>query len=82
MARRRGRTTDLCSGPGRLAQALGITMRHNYHDLALPPVRLLPGAPLEESKTGNSGRIGVSRAADWSLRFFVRGHSVVKAPRW
>ncbi|MDE2652672.1 MAG: DNA-3-methyladenine glycosylase [Gemmatimonadetes bacterium] len=82
MARRRGRTTDLCSGPGRLAQALGITMRHNYHDLAQPPVRLLPGAPVEESRTGTSGRIGVSRAGDWPLRFFIRGHPAVKPPRW
>ena len=82
MARRRGRATDLCSGPGRLAQALGITMRHNYHDLALPPLRLLPGTPLDASETGSSGRIGISRARDWPLRFFVRGHPAVKSPRW
>lgn len=82
MARRRGRAADLCNGPGRLAQALGITMRHNHHDLALPPVRLLPGTPVEESKTGSSGRIGVSRARDWPLRFFISGHPAVKAPRW
>ena len=82
MARRRGRDTDLCNGPGRLAQALGVTMRHNYHDLALPPLRLLPGAPLDASGTGSSGRIGVSRARDWPLRFFVRGHPAVKSPRW
>ncbi len=82
MAARRKRDTDLCSGPGRLAQALGITMRHNYHDLARPPVRLIPGTPVEESKTGAAGRIGVSRAADWPLRFFVKGHPAVKPPRW
>lgn len=82
MAARRKRDTDLCSGPGRLAQALGITMRHNYHDLARPPVRLIPGTPVEESRTGASGRIGVSRAADWPLRFFVKGHPAVKPPRW
>ncbi|MYG81815.1 MAG: DNA-3-methyladenine glycosylase [Gemmatimonadetes bacterium] len=82
MAARRKRDTDLCSGPGRLAQALGITMEHNYHDLARPPVRLLPGTPVEESKTGVSGRIGVSRARDWPLRFFVKGHPAVKPPRW
>lgn len=82
MAGRRGRATDLCSGPGRLAQALGITMRHNYHDLARPPVQLVAGTPLEESRTGTSGRIGVSRAADWPLRFFVKGHPAVKSPKW
>ncbi len=82
MGRRRGRTADLCNGPGRLAQALGIDMRHNHHDLALPPVRLLPGTPVKESRIGSSARIGVSRARDWPLRFFIRGHPAVKPPRW
>lgn len=82
MAARRGRDTDLCSGPGRLSQALGITMRHNHHDLSRPPVRLLPGVPAAPSEVGTSGRIGVSRAADWPLRFFVRGHPAVKSPKW
>ncbi len=82
MAGRRGRDTDLCNGPGRLAQALGINMRHNYHDLAAPPVQLVPGDPADDSKVGSSGRIGVSRAADWPLRFFVMGHPAVKPPRW
>lgn len=82
MAARRGRATDLCNGPGRLSQALGITMRHNYHDLALPPVRLIPGEAVADPEVGTSGRIGVSRAADWPLRFFVKGHSAVKPPRW
>ena len=82
MAARRGRDSDHCNGPGRLAQALGIGMRHNYHDLALPPVRLVEQQPLDDSEVGASGRIGVSRAADWPLRFFVRGHSAVQPPRW
>lgn len=81
MAARRGRPTDLCNGPGRLARALGVTLRHNYHDLAVPPVQLLSGEPVEDSDVGTSGRIGVSRAADWPLRFFVRGHPAVKSPR-
>ncbi len=82
MAERRGRAGDLCNGPGRLAQALGITLRHNYHDLARPPVQLVKGAPVSDADVGSSGRIGVSRAEDWPLRFFVRGHPAVKAPRW
>jgi len=82
MAARRGRDADLCNGPGRLAQALGITMRHNYHDLGRPPIQLQPGEPVPDPQVGASGRIGVSRAADWPLRFFVKGHSAVKPPRW
>ena len=82
MAARRGRDRDLCNGPGRLAQALGITMRHNYHDLARPPIELQPGEEITDPETGTSGRIGVSRAADWPLRFFVKGHPAVKAPKW
>ena len=81
MARRRGRDTELCSGPGRLAQALGITTRHNGHDLSLPPIRLIARLPAT-GKVGTSGRIGVSRAADLPLRFFLKGHPAVKAPRW
>ncbi len=82
MAERRGRDTDLCTGPGRLAQALGITMRHNRHDLSLPPLRLLARPAPAASEVGISGRIGVSRAMDRPLRFFLSGHPAVKAPRW
>lgn len=82
MASRRGRNRDLCNGPGRLSQSLGITMRHNRHDLSLPPVRLVARPPVPEAEAGTSGRIGVSRAADRPLRFFVKGHPAVKPPRW
>lgn len=82
MARRRGRTTELCSGPGRLTQALGITMRHNGHRLSLPPVRLVAPPPRTAVEVGTSGRIGVSRAAHRPLRFFLKGHPAVKPPRW
>ncbi len=82
MAVRRGRDTELCSGPGRLAQALGITMRHNAHHLSLPPVRLVARPARTAAEVGTSGRIGVSRAADRPLRFFLKGHPAVKAPRW
>ncbi len=82
MAERRGRPTELCSGPGRLAEALGITLEHNRHDLARPPIRLLAGRPPPPDGIGSSPRIGISRAADWPLRFFLIGHPAVKAPRW
>ena len=82
MAERRGRKTELCSGPGRLSQALGITMLHNGHVLSLPPIRLVTGSPMPDGEVGTSGRIGVSRAAERPLRFFLKGHPAVKPPRW
>src|ERR1700722_15289667 len=44
MRARRGvrREEDLCSGPGKLTQALGIGLHHNGGDLARGPVRIRP----------------------------------------
>lgn len=82
MSRRRGRETDLCSGPGRLTEALGITGSQDGHDLSDDPLFLRPGWSVPETAVGTSGRIGIRRAADWPLRFYVRGHpSVSRAPR-
>ncbi len=68
-----GRDRLLCSGPGRLCQALGITGEHDGTDLGRRPVRVLgqhqPGAIAIET----SHRIGISKASDWPLRFTVEG---------
>jgi DNA-3-methyladenine glycosylase len=73
MGRRRGRTDALASGPGRLCQALGIAGELYGHDLGAPPLRLLAGWRVPDDRVGVSGRIGVSRAGDRPLRFYVRG---------
>jgi DNA-3-methyladenine glycosylase len=72
-ARREGRP-ELCSGPGRLAAALGIHGGLDGHDLTRPPLRLLPGELSTGEEIGISPRIGISRAADRPLRFFIRGN--------
>lgn len=72
MARRRGRDRDLCSGPGRLCQALGVSGDLDGHPLDRPPLRLEPGWSLDGSRIGRSGRVGVTAATEWPLRFFVR----------
>ena len=81
MEARRGRGKDLTSGPGRLAQALGITDALDGHDLSLPPLRLLPGVPTTPRSIDVSPRIGVSRAREWPLRFYVRGNAHVSRGR-
>ncbi len=77
MAQRRGTALPrlLCSGPGRLCQALGITGEHSGRSVARGPVRIL-APPRRRSLVVKAGpRIGVTRAADWPLRFWVAGSS-------
>jgi DNA-3-methyladenine glycosylase len=71
--RRRGRT-PLAGGPGRLCEALGITGDLYGHDLAVSPLELHPGWHVPDELVEITGRIGVSVAADWPLRFFVQGN--------
>jgi DNA-3-methyladenine glycosylase len=63
----------LCSGPGRLTQALGLTGADDGADLALPPFALV--APADEPVVDATPRIGLSRATDVPWRFVERGTS-------
>lgn len=62
---------DLARGPGRLAQAFGITGELNCHPLQEPPLRLIAGAPIAEEQVAVGPRIGVTGAVDWPLRFYL-----------
>ncbi|MEL6904036.1 MAG: DNA-3-methyladenine glycosylase [Planctomycetota bacterium] len=73
MRARRGDTIsdrNLCRGPGRLAQALGIELEYDGVDLldAGSPITLEPG-PREPPAHERSARIGITKAADLPLRF-------------
>ena len=81
MAARRGRERDLGSGPGRVGQAFGITDALNMHDLSSSPLRLLHGWPTPPGSIEVSPRVGISRAQDRPLRFFVRGNTSVSHMR-
>ena len=74
MAARRGRTRDLCSGPARLCQALGVTGALDGHFLDRAPLRLIPRKPVPAGSVARSPRIGVTRARDRELRFFLQGN--------
>jgi DNA-3-methyladenine glycosylase len=72
----RRRTTQhalLCSGPGRLAQALGITLELDGAAMSSSNVRVRRGAPLAPDDIVTGPRIGITKAAEWPLRFTVRG---------
>ncbi len=80
MRRRRGRIvaarphTALASGPGKLAAALAITGDVDGHPLDRPPLLVARDDCVPIESIGTSPRIGVTRAADWHLRFFIRGN--------
>jgi DNA-3-methyladenine glycosylase len=75
MRRRRGVREErlLCSGPGRLTQALGITGVHDQRAMPDAPAYVLAAPPFGEVEVLATSRIGISRAVDWPLRFVVRG---------
>lgn len=80
MSARRGTddATLLCSGPGRLCQALGITGEHDGLPLDEPPFELLaPDAPTDVVRTR---RIGITRAADLEWRYCERGSRFLSRP--
>lgn len=60
----------LCSGPGKLAQALGITGALDGHALDAAPFTLTPGVA---SAIVAGPRIGITRAADRPWRFGLAG---------
>jgi DNA-3-methyladenine glycosylase len=61
----------LCNGPGKLCEALGIDGGLDGASLGRGPLRILAGDPVTASRVGVSARIGITRAAEWPLRFFV-----------
>jgi DNA-3-methyladenine glycosylase len=84
MRRRRGweRLEDLCSGPGKLTQALGIRLADNGTDLARGPVRLGPRpAGWEDPEILCGARIGINRGLEYPWRFVAAGNRHVSSPR-
>ncbi len=84
LMRERRRLDDLrllCSGPGRLAQALDIDRSLDGRDLFNDAqIGLLPPS-LRAERIGRSRRIGITQAAHRLLRFYERGNPFVSGPR-
>jgi DNA-3-methyladenine glycosylase len=82
MRERRGDRPDdeLCSGPGKLTEALGIGLERNGADLGRDPFLLLgPEGPAPTVVTGP--RIGITKAVDRPWRFSAAGSRFVSRPR-
>lgn len=74
--RRRERLTDLCSGPAKLVQAMGITRHHNGSDLTVKPLVIHRGADLKENIITTT-RIGINEEEKLPLRFYLEGNMYV-----
>ena len=82
MARRRGveGARDLCRGPGRLCGALAIDRSVDGIDLFSNPVLWLARDDWVPARVRRSPRIGITRAADHRLRFYLAGSPYVSGP--
>jgi DNA-3-methyladenine glycosylase len=81
MRARRGAVGEdqLCSGPGKLTQALGIELSENGTSLVDGPVRVLAADARARVTVGT--RIGISKAIDLRWRFCLAGNRHVSRPR-
>jgi len=89
MAARRGKgkPTELASGPGKLCHALGINRAQDGMDLCGADSEITiarnPGRDRLVAMAGGvktTPRIGITKAADWPLRFLLRGNPHVSRP--
>jgi len=73
MRRRRGLQEEraLCSGPGKLCQALGVTREHDGLALDVPPFRLEERVEVPEIVAGS--RIGITRGTELNWRYMDAG---------
>jgi DNA-3-methyladenine glycosylase len=62
---------SLCSGPGKLCQALAITREHDGLALDIPPFRLEERTEVPQIVTGP--RVGITRATELSWRYGLAG---------
>lgn len=80
MQERRGiaEVQRLCSGPGKLTQALGIKLEHNGSDLIDGPVTCSAPRPgWDEAPVAVTRRIGITKASELPWRFCVAGSRFV-----
>jgi DNA-3-methyladenine glycosylase len=82
MRARRGERPDrdLCSGPGKLTEALGIDLSDNGADLARDPFLLLPRQSDWHGEVATGRRVGITKAVERPWRFGLAGSPHVSKP--
>ncbi len=79
MKKRRGREVlkELCSGPAKLVQAMGIGPEMYGHNLTRKPLVIMNGVSISEESVLVTTRIGISAAQDLPLRFYLKGNDYI-----
>ncbi|MEX1264078.1 MAG: DNA-3-methyladenine glycosylase [Actinomycetota bacterium] len=81
-ARGRALPVDLCSGPGKLTQALSVNRAHDGADLVGgDEIWLEAGSPAAPGDVGTSVRVGISAGLEHRWRFFISGDPFVSRGR-
>jgi len=68
---------DLTNGPGKLCTALGIDGSMSEKTLQRKPLRIREGESVPDDKVEITTRIGITKCADWPLRWIMRGNRFV-----
>ena len=80
MHKRRSRIrndVDLTNGPGKLCTALGIDGSMSAKSLQRKPLVIREGKSVPDDEVEVTTRIGITRSADWPLRWIVKGNRFV-----
>ena len=82
MRERRGmeRPRDLCSGPGKICQALAIGLHQSGMDALAEPFLLTEPNPPEKREIVAGPRIGLTKAADYPWRYCLAGSPFLSRP--
>lgn len=71
--------TDLCSGPGKLCQALGLDISLNHADLSGNILWIEAGKTMPTDRIGKSPRVGIREGREHPWRFYVADSPHVSA---
>ena len=78
MEHRRGRRRDLCNGPGRLTQAMGIDLAYDGRDLTSGDLTISKGT--WPDGIVETTRIGLTRGTELPWRYLIEGEKNVSVP--
>ena len=80
MRERRGRSDELCSGPGKLTQALGVGLDLDGVSIVEPPFEILAPEPGDRPRVVAGTRIGINKGVELPWRYCAEGSRHVSRP--